>query len=178
VQQNISPIILFEKGKVAPQIIHTNVEEIVEQQQYMFDTLWSKAIPAEQRIRQIEEGIEPIRTTIIEDQQEIIKEIKRKNNAANKLSICTSLGGMQMSYNYLFDSYKNVVDKYKKEKSKEGVRWLMNIDNKESISLVRIFLESGIQIRHIENMPPLSFGVSDKEVATTIEKMTGGWYRC
>jgi hypothetical protein len=29
-------------------------------------------------------------------------------------------------------------------------------------------------MRHIKNMPPLSFGVSDKEVAITIEKMEGG----
>ncbi len=31
-----------------------------------------------------------------------------------------------------------------------------------------------MNIRHIKNMPPLSFGVSDKEVALTIEKMEGG----
>lgn len=47
-----------------------------------------------------------------------LSEIKRKNNAADKLSICTGSGGMQMSYNYLFDSYKNVVEnpkiRYKK----------------------------------------------------------------
>jgi signal transduction histidine kinase len=36
------------------------------------------------------------------------------------------------------------------------------------------FLEAGIKIRHIKNMPPLSFGISDKEVAITIEKMKGG----
>jgi hypothetical protein len=58
--------------------------------------------------------------------------------------------------------------------NKEGLRWLMNIDNKESIPLVRIFLESGVQIRHVKNMPPLDFGVSDKELAMTIEKMIGG----
>jgi two-component system sensor histidine kinase VicK len=113
----LAPIILFEKGKVASQIIHSNVEEIVEQQQYVFDTLWSRAISAEQRIREIEEGIEPIRTRIIENQQEIIKEIKRKNNAANKLSICTSFGGMQMSYNYLIHTRMLWTDT-KKEKAK------------------------------------------------------------
>ena len=73
----------------------------------------------------------------------------------------------------MFDSYKKVVDKYKKGESKEGMRWLMNIDRK-SIKLVKIFLKSGIQIRHINYMPPLSYGVTDKEVAITIEKMEGG----
>ena len=32
---------------------------VIEQQQYFFETLWSKAIPAEQRIREIEEGLKP-----------------------------------------------------------------------------------------------------------------------
>jgi two-component system, OmpR family, sensor histidine kinase VicK len=167
-----------QEAYVPTQLIRSNIKPFVEQQQYFFETLWSKAIPAEQKIMEIEEGvIIPIRTKLLKNQDEIIKEIKRKNNAAKKLSICTSLGGMQMSYNYLFDSYKNVVDKYKIGESKEGMRWLMNIEDKkeeESISLVKKFLDSGIQIKHIKDMPPLSFGVSDKEVAITIEKMEGG----
>jgi two-component system, OmpR family, sensor histidine kinase VicK len=54
----LSPIILFEKGKVAPQIVYSNLAQIVEQQQYFFDTLWSKAIPAKDRIYELEYGIE------------------------------------------------------------------------------------------------------------------------
>src|SRR5438034_11695593 len=38
----------------------------------------------------------------------------------------------------------------------------------------RVFLRAGIQIRHVKNLPPMSFGVSDKEIAATIEKMEGG----
>ena len=54
----LSPIILFEKGKVASQIVYSNLKEIVEQQQYFFDTLWSKAIPAKDKIYELEHGIE------------------------------------------------------------------------------------------------------------------------
>jgi hypothetical protein len=39
---------------------------------------------------------------------------------------------------------------------------------------VKIFLKAGIEIRHVKNMPPMNFGVSDKEMAGTIEKMEGG----
>ena len=97
----------FEKGKVATRIIYSNVKELVEEHEYVFDTLWSKAISAEQRIREIEEDIEPIRTRLLENQDEIIREIKLLNNAANKLSTCTAIGGMQMSYYYLFDSLQD-----------------------------------------------------------------------
>ncbi len=147
----------------------------VEHFKSLFEELWKNGIDLKDRIREIEEGIAPIKTRILCDHDEIIKEIKRKNNSANKLSICTGFGGMQMSYDYLFDSYKSVVDKHQKEGGGEGdgLRWITSV-NKESLNLVKIFLDSGIQIRHIKNMPPISFGVSDKEVAITIEKMEGG----
>jgi len=37
--------------------IITNVKGIVDAQQYLFETLWSKAIPIEKKIKEIEEGI-------------------------------------------------------------------------------------------------------------------------
>jgi two-component system, OmpR family, sensor histidine kinase VicK len=114
----------------------------------------------------------PIRTRIIENQDEIIKEIKRKNNSASKLSVCSTCGGMQMSYNFLFDSFEKVIDKHRKGES-EGIRWIISID-KETIPLVKTFIKAGIQIRHVTNMLPMSFGVSDKEVSITIEKMERG----
>lgn len=41
------------------QAIYSNMKGVVEQHHSIFDTLWNKAIPAKQRIREIEEGIEP-----------------------------------------------------------------------------------------------------------------------
>ena len=38
------------------QVIYTNVRDIVEQQKYVFESFWNKAIPADQRIKEIEEG--------------------------------------------------------------------------------------------------------------------------
>jgi two-component system, OmpR family, sensor histidine kinase VicK len=67
----LSPIILFEKGKVASQIVYSNLKEIVEQQQYFFDTLWSKAIPVEDRIYELEHGIESHFIETIRDPVEV-----------------------------------------------------------------------------------------------------------
>jgi two-component system, OmpR family, sensor histidine kinase VicK len=41
------------------QLIHSNAQAMIEQQQFLFDNLWSKATSAEQRIRELEEGIKP-----------------------------------------------------------------------------------------------------------------------
>jgi two-component system, OmpR family, sensor histidine kinase VicK len=65
-----------------------------------------------------------------------------------------------------------LVDKHQKAEG-EGMRWIINID-KNNLDLVKVFLKAGIQIRHVNNMPPMNFGVSDKEMAGTIEKMEGG----
>ena len=65
----LAPLILYEEGKIASQIIYSDVKEIVEQGQYIFDTLWNIAIPAEQKINEIEEGIEPEFFQVINDRE-------------------------------------------------------------------------------------------------------------
>jgi two-component system sensor histidine kinase VicK len=42
-----------------PHAVESTIKVFVEQQQYFFETLWKKAIPADQKIMEIEEGIEP-----------------------------------------------------------------------------------------------------------------------
>jgi two-component system, OmpR family, sensor histidine kinase VicK len=168
----LAPVRLEEEGKIALQLIYSDVDQIIKQHQYMFETLWSKAIPSEQRIREIEEGVQPVSTRILEDQDQIINKIRRINYSSTRLSVCAAFGGMQMSYKYLFDSYMSIVDKHQKGEG-EGMKWITNID-KENLDLVKVFLKAGIQIRHVKNMPPMNFGVADKEMAGTIEKMEGG----
>jgi len=45
----------MKEGQPMPKLIFSNSKEMVEQQQNIFDILWSKSIPAEQRIKEIEE---------------------------------------------------------------------------------------------------------------------------
>ncbi|HYA81821.1 MAG TPA: ATP-binding protein [Candidatus Bathyarchaeia archaeon] len=171
-KEYLAPAASNDTSNIASQIIYSNLHVIVEHEQYIFETLWTKAIPAEQRIREIEDGVQPASTRILKDQDQIINELRRFNNRATKLSICSAFGGMQMTYKYLFDTFLGIVEKYKKGEG-EGMRWIINID-KDNLDLVKVFLKSGIQIRHIKNMPPMNFGVSDVQMAATIEKMEYG----
>jgi signal transduction histidine kinase len=154
------------------QAIYTNVREIVEQQQNIFETLWNRSILAEKRIKEIEEGTLHYETRIIEDDQEIVKEIGRLTASSSELCTCLTAGGMQYSYNNFFQVKKKLLDKQKKGEHK-GIRYISNID-KDDMNLAKILLDAGIKIRHVKNLPPMSFGVSDKEIAATIEKMEGG----
>ncbi len=48
----------LDREKAVPILIYSNVKQIVKQQQYVFQTLWNKAIRAEQRMQEIELGKE------------------------------------------------------------------------------------------------------------------------
>ena len=168
----IAPATFHEKGEPAAQIIYSNVREVVEHQLYVFDSFWSRAIPAEERIREIQEGKVRYQTRIIENPDEIIRQISRLTASSNELSTCLSSGGLHYSHKYFFDIKKKLLDKQKKGEHK-GIRYITNIDN-DNVELAKLYLDSGIQIKHVKNLPPMSFGVSDKEMAVTIEKMEGG----
>jgi signal transduction histidine kinase len=62
----IATAMLYEAQPI-PQVIYSNVKDVVEQQKIVFESFWSKAIPAEQRIKEIEVGINLGKTEIIHD---------------------------------------------------------------------------------------------------------------
>jgi two-component system, OmpR family, sensor histidine kinase VicK len=168
----VAPATFHHKGKPASHIIYSNVREIVDHQQYVFESFWTRAIPAQQRIKEIEEGVIHYQTKIIDNPDEIIKEISKLTTDSNKLDTCLAPGGLQYSHSHFFDIKKKLLDKQKKGQHK-GIRYITNI-GKENIQLVKLYVEQGIQIKHIKNLPAMSFGVSDKEIAVTIENMEGG----
>jgi two-component system sensor histidine kinase VicK len=159
------------------QTIYSNIRAFIDQQQYIFETLWNKGVPAEKKIKEIEEeevqGVtRQHKTKIIEDPEEVIKEIGRLTASSNKLDTCLTSGGLQYSHNYFFEIKKKLLEKQRKGEH-EGIRYITNIDG-GNLQISKLYLDSGIQIRHMKNLPPMSFGVSDKEIAVTIEKMEDG----
>jgi signal transduction histidine kinase len=63
----------LQEAALLQQVIYSNVRAILDQQQYVFETLWSKAKPAEQKIREIEEGIDLGETEIIQNPKKILE---------------------------------------------------------------------------------------------------------
>jgi two-component system, OmpR family, sensor histidine kinase VicK len=62
----------LQEASLLQQVIYSNVRAILDQQQYVFETLWSKAIPADQKIRGIEDGLDLGRTDIIQSPRMIL----------------------------------------------------------------------------------------------------------
>jgi two-component system sensor histidine kinase VicK len=71
-EEYIATATLQEAEPIA-QLIYSNVKEIVEQQQFVFDTLWNKAIPFQVRLKEIEEGLKPESIEIIADPKEALE---------------------------------------------------------------------------------------------------------
>jgi two-component system, OmpR family, sensor histidine kinase VicK len=64
---------LHENDKPLSHIIHSNMKEIVEEQQCIFDTIWNKSTPAEDKIKEIEQEMEPEYFRVIKDNEEATK---------------------------------------------------------------------------------------------------------
>jgi hypothetical protein len=108
---------------------------------------------------------------VLQNVDEILKKGKDILERSIEFLACSKFGGMRLVYNNYFDTYEKVMmNKYRKGEH-EGIRWVTFITDKDSADLVRIFLNIGVQIRHVKNMPPIDFAVSDKEMMATIEKM-------
>lgn len=109
-REYLALLILFE-GKIAPQINYSNIKDIVEQQQYVFDIFWSNGRPAEQRVKEIEEGIVTrYETRVLENPQQINNHLQYIIENAAERSVCCSIGGMQLIYNNFFDLYEKILN--------------------------------------------------------------------
>jgi two-component system sensor histidine kinase VicK len=153
-------------------LIYSNKKEIAEHQCYIFENLWNNAIPAAKKIKEIVEGVLPYETKILANYQEITKQINHLTETSSGLSIVSSYGGMQLIHNNFLDLYKKLLEKYRRGEGR-GIKWVMTI-NKESIELVRKFLELGVKIRHVKNLTPISFAVGEHELNATLSEMIGG----
>ena len=129
-------------------------------------------MPGEQRIREIQEGTVRYQTRIVENPDEVIRQISRYSACSNELSTCLSSGGLRYSHKYFFEIKKKLLNRQKKGEHK-GIRYITNIDS-SNVEIAKLYLAAGIKIKHVKNLPPMSFGVSDKEMGVTIERMEGG----
>jgi two-component system, OmpR family, sensor histidine kinase VicK len=62
----------MQEANLLRQILYSNVKAINEQQQYVFETLWNRAKPAEQRVREIEGNIGLGSTELIHNTKKIL----------------------------------------------------------------------------------------------------------
>jgi hypothetical protein len=77
-----------------------------------------------------------------------------------------------MVYDNFFNLYKKILDKHRRGEG-HGIRWLTIID-KENKDLVKVFMNAGVQVRHVGILPPINFAVDNTHFYATIDKMKAG----
>jgi hypothetical protein len=92
--------------------------------------LWDKAVPAELKIREIEEGVVPHKTKVIDNSEEIIQEIGRLASDSNELATCLTAGGILYSHYYFFNIKKKLLDRQRKGEHM-GIRYVTSIEKEE-----------------------------------------------
>lgn len=152
-------------------LIYSNKKEMIDQQNYIFENLWNGGIDAQKRIRFVEEGAAPVETRVIEDHRLIVAKIREEILNSNEIIACSQPGRLELIYNIFFDEYIQVLDRQRKGQHK-GIRLIVTID-KDVLGLVKKFVEAGVQVRHVKNLLPLSFVVTDKEMQANLEDIKG-----
>ncbi len=163
------------KAQPVPELIYSSVRSVVEQNKCVFDTLWNKAVVAEDRIRELEEGIIRPETRTVKDPKEILEDTLGLIRRSKKYSVCSASDGLLHAHNYSFDTVKEVLDRHGGGKH-AGIRWIIKIDDSQDSRLfeaVSSFTKLGMEIKHVPTIPPMSFGMSEKEMALTLESMRG-----
>jgi two-component system, OmpR family, sensor histidine kinase VicK len=137
-----------KEGGPVTHAIHSTVEGIVQAQQYLFDNLWKEGIPAEARLREIEEGVLPDTIEALKESTEIIRlayklvksakdEILIIFHTANAIFRHKRAGGIDLLV-------ENVV------KNKTRVKILVPIEDKIKDTIYMLERINGVEIRNIE----------------------------
>jgi len=171
-KEYLAPLIQEKSEDIASEHIYSDTVQIVEHGQCIFDTLWSKSIPAEERIKQLMDGEVAPETKIVDSEDEIMKHFIHLSEVSSGLSVVSNHGGMQLTYNSFLELCKKVLEKQKRGEG-DGIRWIMRIE-KDSINLVKNFLKLGVKIRHVKNLAPINFAVSKHGLIATVEEIAGG----
>lgn len=166
----------MNKAQPVPELIYSTAKSVVEQNKNVFDTLWSKAVLAEDRIREIEEGVTRPKIRAVKGPREILQETIGLVRRSKQYSVCSVSDGLLYAHNYSFYAFKEILDLHRSGKH-TGIRWVTKIENNEDsrlLEVIKTFMQLGMQIRHVTTILPMSFGVSEKEMGVTVENMRGG----
>jgi two-component system, OmpR family, sensor histidine kinase VicK len=148
----------IKESKIPLQAIYSKASVIVEQQQYVFDTLWNSAMPAKLKIQEIEQGILPFETKIVRGEKEIVSLayslIERSLNSHLYVTIDDRApDDRETGIQYV----KNLMSKNPK------FQFLLVADiQKKNADYYKLLIELGVQVKHVERNK-VTFVLSDSE---------------
>jgi two-component system, OmpR family, sensor histidine kinase VicK len=120
----------LDREKLVPLLIYSNVKQIVKQQQYVFQTLWNKATPAEQRIEEIEHGKEHEFLEVCPDRREATSVYSRFAELVQSEALLILPSSKSLQREYDIGILHKLVDAAAKRKAL--IRIICPLDNKNA----------------------------------------------
>jgi two-component system, OmpR family, sensor histidine kinase VicK len=159
------------------QLLYSYMEEIVKQQLDTFESIWNNAVSGEERIRQMEEEKDQIKTRIVETRTPFHNFIISSLKDTIERDWYFQDDILRLIYENYFELFKENIKKtllLKKVKQKSnpksslnkkdniiGLRCILKI-TRQNMELVAKFLDiEGVYIRHTSNPIPINFEVLD-----------------
>jgi signal transduction histidine kinase len=110
---------------------------------------------------------------VLQNVNEIINKEKEILNNSIEFISCMRFGVLRLVYNNYFQLYDEIMTRSRNGEHK-GIRLVTSILDNDDAELAKEFLDIGVQIRHVKNMPPIDFSVSDKEIIATLQNTVSG----
>ena len=151
------------------QTIYSNVKAFLEQQRYFFENLWGKAIPAEQRIKELEEEAPPQRIETVYGQEDTIQAIlKFISETMQEFCIYadSSCPSVAMSVESVVQAYSDF-----KNTRNGKARWITEV-NPSNIQHIRKLAQFA-EVRHLDGIKGNAVAVNENECLTTINLKMG-----
>jgi len=153
----LAPATLHAKGKPASQIIYSNVKEIVEHEQYIFDTLWNRAIAAEEKLKEVEEGRVPERIEVLHDTATTLnKYLQGLCNAKSRWDYYADQESLLVPF-----SNPSIRTELQNAKTRGLRARVLTAITRENISFCKEISEI-VEVRHLDGIKG-NFGVTDTD---------------
>ena len=162
---------LLEGSMPVTQTIYSNVKAFLEQQHYFFENLWSRAIPAEQRIKELEDEISPQRTETVYGQENTIRAILKfisKTEHEFYVYAESSCPSVAMSSEPIIQAYSEF------KNSRNGkAKWITEVNPSNIKHIIKLMQFA--EVRHLDGIKGNAVAVNENECLTTINLKMGDY---
>ena len=160
-------IALTSVSNSLPQSIYSNMREIVEQNQFLFDNIWDRGIPAKQKIEEIEFGIDLGYTRFTYDRVEILKTFSDFIDETTKEALIMLPSSDALSRNPAF--FQKLSKLAREKNARVSVLFPSSLGTSELQRKAELRLE-GIEFRKAElKGSNLSIGIYDRKRMITAQ---------
>ncbi|HZA43541.1 MAG TPA: HAMP domain-containing sensor histidine kinase [Nitrososphaeraceae archaeon] len=108
--------------------------------------------------------------TLLHGYEDIVRKEREILESSKELVACLNFSGIRLAYNSNFEVYQKIMKQKSVNGEHKGIRFVTKVE-KHSANMIKRFLDVGVQVKHVDNLPPIDFAVSDKEIVAKVHKV-------